>query len=37
VVGAVLFSDIVDSTRRSAEMDGAGWIEILRDHDRLRS
>ena len=31
----VLFTDIVDSTRRSAEIGDAAWRAILDDHDRV--
>ena len=33
--GTVLFTDIVNSTRRSGEVGDARWSEILHDHDRL--
>jgi class 3 adenylate cyclase len=33
--GTVLFTDIVNSTRRSGELGDARWSEILHDHDRL--
>ena len=33
--GTVLFTDIVGSTRRSAELGDARWHEILDQHDRL--
>lgn len=33
--GTVLFTDIVGSTSRSAELGDAKWGEILHDHDRL--
>lgn len=32
---SVLFTDIVDSTRRSAEIGDTAWRVILEDHDRL--
>lgn len=33
--GTVLFTDIVNSTSRSAELGDARWSELLHDHDRL--
>ena len=33
--GTVLFTDIVGSTRRSAELGDAKWSEVLHDHDRI--
>ena len=33
--GTVLFTDIVGSTSRSAELGDAKWGEILHDHDRI--
>jgi class 3 adenylate cyclase len=33
--GIVLFTDIVDSTRRPAEVGDEKWSEVLHDHDRI--
>ena len=35
VLATVLFTDIVDSTRSSAEMGDSRWRNVLDDHDRL--
>lgn len=35
VLTTVLFTDIVDSTRRAAELGDARWNEILNEHNRL--
>jgi class 3 adenylate cyclase len=35
VLATVLFTDIVDSTRRAAEMGDAGWRSLLQRHDEL--
>jgi class 3 adenylate cyclase len=35
VLATVLFTDIVDSTRRAAEVGDDAWRELLADHDRL--
>jgi class 3 adenylate cyclase len=35
VLATVLFTDIVDSTRRAAEMGDRDWREVLADHDGL--
>jgi class 3 adenylate cyclase len=35
VLATVLFTDIVDSTRRAAEMGDAGWRALLERHDQL--
>jgi class 3 adenylate cyclase len=35
VLATVLFTDIVDSTRRAAEMGDAGWRALLQRHDEL--
>jgi class 3 adenylate cyclase len=35
VLATVLFTDIVDSTRRAAAMGDAGWRELLERHDQL--
>jgi len=33
--GTVLFTDIVDSTRRSSVVGDSGWREVLESHDRI--
>src|SRR5712672_1262945 len=35
VLTTVLFTDIVDSTRRAAEMGDQNWRQLLDDHDRV--
>lgn len=35
VLGTVLFTDIVGSTRRAAEIGDARWLELLASHDAL--
>jgi class 3 adenylate cyclase len=35
VLATVLFSDIVGSTQRAAELGDARWAELLDDHDRI--
>jgi len=35
VLATVLFTDVVDSTTRAAELGDARWRELLADHDRL--
>jgi class 3 adenylate cyclase len=35
MLATVMFTDIVDSTRRAAEMGDRGWRELLERHDRL--
>lgn len=35
VLATVLFTDIVDSTRRAAELGDTAWHELLAEHDRL--
>ena len=35
VLASVLFTDIVDSTRRAAEMGDRGWRALLDAHDRI--
>jgi pimeloyl-ACP methyl ester carboxylesterase len=35
ILATVLFTDIVDSTRRAAEMGDQNWNRLLDDHDRL--
>ena len=35
VLTTVLFTDIVDSTRRAAELGDASWKKLLGEHDRL--
>src|ERR1700722_11809360 len=35
ILATVLFTDIVDSTRRAAEMGDQNWRRLLDDHDRL--
>lgn len=35
VLTTVLFTDVVDSTRRAAEVGDAAWRELLERHDRL--
>ena len=35
VLATVLFTDIVDSTRRSAELGDAAWSEVRRRHDEV--
>jgi class 3 adenylate cyclase len=35
VLASVLFTDIVDSTRRAVEMGDARWLELLDDHKAL--
>jgi class 3 adenylate cyclase len=35
VLATVLFTDIVDSTRRAADLGDAGWRELLERHDAL--
>ena len=35
VLATVLFTDIVDSTKKAAELGDAGWKDLLRAHDEL--
>jgi class 3 adenylate cyclase len=35
MLATVLFTDIVDSTRRAADLGDAGWRRLLEEHDRL--
>ncbi len=35
VLATILFTDIVDSTRRAAETGDRRWREVLEDHDRM--
>jgi class 3 adenylate cyclase len=35
VLATVLFTDLVDSTRRAVKMGDHAWREILDEHDRL--
>ena len=35
ILTTVLFTDVVDSTRRAAELGDAAWRELLERHDRL--
>lgn len=37
VLATVLFTDIVDSTRRAAELGDQAWKDLLKKHDRLAS
>jgi class 3 adenylate cyclase len=35
VLATVLFTDMVDSTRRASELGDRGWRELLERHDQL--
>ena len=35
MLATVLFTDIVDSTRRAAEVGDAAWRRLLEQHDEL--
>jgi class 3 adenylate cyclase len=37
VLATLLYTDIVDSTRRAAQLGDAAWRKLLDDHDRLSS
>lgn len=35
LLASVLFTDIVDSTRRASELGDAAWVELRAEHDRI--